>query len=185
MDNLIQFLISNPQTSMSIYKNSFTNSIQFVFQDVDSFEGICLNWLYEKFVIFHKNDAIDIKIKCKNINPLYTTLIFGKVIFQKLLREVLQVRTLKKRMGIVTVLKRYFTKDGEINIYRPSVTELVLKINTLNEKKEPNKMCCVCLSNKHINDEPIFGCCHTELCWSCFFKLQTNKCPICRKGILQ
>jgi hypothetical protein len=128
--------------------------------------------------------VFDIKIKTANNHLLHNTLQFGKIVFQKLIHDVLQIKKMRKRnIGIITLIKRYFANYNEILIYRASVAELVLKINTLNEKREANKTCCVCLAHKYINDERIFSCCHTELCWTCFFKLPTNKCPICRASI--
>jgi hypothetical protein len=184
MNVLLEFLTNNPQASMSIYKPPNENRTQFVFTEVASFQGICLNWVYDKFIICYKNDIWDVKIKTKHNHLLHNTLQFGKVIFQKLILDVLHLKKLKKRnIGIITVIKRYFAVFNEITVYRPSTAELVQTINTLNEKKEPNKTCCVCLANKYINDDRIFACCHHELCWTCFFKLPTNKCPICRAGL--
>jgi hypothetical protein len=185
MNVLYDFLVNNPQASMSIYKNNYSGATQFVFTEVDAFDGICLNWLYEKFIICYRNEVFDIKIRSINNHLLHNTLQFGKLIFQKLIHDVLQIKKMRKRnIGIITLIKRYFAVFNEITVYRPSTAELVLKINTLNEeKKAPNKTCCVCLANKYINDESIFNCSHTELCWTCFFKLTSNKCPICRKGL--
>ena len=184
MNYLYDFLVSNPSASMSIYRNNYSGATQFVFTEVDSFDGICLNWLYEKFIITYKNNVWDVKIKSTNNHLLHNTLRFGKVVFQKLIHDVLEIKKMRKRnIGIVTLIKRYFADYNEITVYRPSVAELVQTINTLNEKREPNKTCCVCLANKYINDESIFNCSHVELCWTCFFKLTSNKCPICRKGL--
>ena len=187
MNQLIQFLENNPQASMSIYRHPYENRTQFVFQEVKAFEGITLNWLYERFIVSYRNDIFDINIKSATRHMLHNTLRFGKVVFDKMIYDVLQIKKMKKRrIGIITLIKKYFMKFNEFNIYRPSVAELVLKINTLNEEKRtPNKTCCCCLQEKYINDEPIFGCTHVELCWSCYFKLPNNTCPICRATLQQ
>jgi hypothetical protein len=186
MNYLYDFLVNNPQASMSIYRNPNLNKTEFVFTEIDSFEGICLNWVYNKFLICYKNDVFDIKIRSTNNHLLHNTLNFGKVIFDNLIHNVIQLKKMKRRkISFINLIKKYFADYNEINVYRPSVAELVLKINTLNEKREANKTCCVCLANKYINDESIFNCSHVELCWTCFFKLPTNntRCPICRKGL--
>jgi hypothetical protein len=184
MNVLLEFLTNNPQTSMSIYRNPHLNTTQFVFEEVDAFEGLTINWVYDKFLITYKNDTFDIKIKTANTHLLHNTLQFGKVIFENLIHNILQIKKLKKRnIGIITVIKRYFAVFNEITVYRPSVAELVQKLNTLHEKRHPNKTCCVCLAKKYINDEPIFNCTHVELCWTCFFKMRKNQCPICRAGL--
>ena len=186
MNVLLEFLTNNPQASMSIYRNPHLNTTQFVFTEVDSFNFLTLNWVYDKFLITHKNDIWDVKIKTKHGHLLHNTLHFGRFVFQKLIHDMLQIKKMKKgNIDIITLIKRYFAVFNEIIVYRPSVAELIQKINNLNEKKEPNKTWCVCLANKDINDDRIFACSHNELCWTCFFRLTTNKCPICRAGLDQ
>ena len=184
MNLLLEFLTTNPQASMSIYRNPNLNKTEFVFTEVSSFEGICLNWVYNKFLICYKNHVFDIKIRTANSHLLHNTLNFGKVIFDNLIYNVLQIKQMKRRnLSFINLMKKYFADYNEITVYRPSTAELVQKINTLNEKRLPNKTCCVCLSSRYINDESIFACSHVELCWTCFFKLPTNKCPICRADL--
>ena len=184
MNYLYDFLVSNPSASMSIYRNNFTGATQFVFTEIDSFEGIFVNWVYDKFIITYRNDVFDIKIKTPHTHLLHNTLNFGKVIFDNLIYNVIQIKKMKRRnISFINLIKRYFADYNEITVYRPSTAELVQKINTLNEKREPNKTCCVCLAQKYINDEHIFKCQHVDLCWTCFFRLTSNKCPICRAGL--
>lgn len=184
MNLLLEFLTNNPSSSMSIYKHPHENRTEFVFTEVTSFNGICINWVYNKFIITHKNNVFDIKIRSTNNHLLHNTLQFGKVVFDNLIHNVIQIKKMKRRnLSFINLIKRYFADYNEILIYRPSVLELVQKINTLNEKREPNKTCCVCLAQKYINDEHIFKCQHVDLCWTCFFRLTSNKCPICRAGL--
>jgi hypothetical protein len=170
---------------MSIYKHPYTGAFQFVFAEVSTYENIVLNWLYDKFVISYKNDIFDITIKSALKHFLHTTLLFGQVVFEKLIWDVTQIKKIKRRFGMVKIIRDYFlNKENEILIYRPTNAELIIKINEINqEKKEPNKKCCVCLENKFISDAPIFNCSHTELCWGCYLKMGTNKCPLCRSDI--
>ena len=214
MNQLFEFLVNNPQTSMSVYKHPYTGATQFTFSDVVAYENIVLNWLYDKFVICYKNEIFDIKIKSSLKHFLHTTLCFGQAVFEKLMWDVAQIKKIehrygmvkiirddfvdgkieilvwrptkiKRRYGMVKIIENYFlNKENEILIYRPTVGEIILKINEINEeKKEPNKKCCVCLEPKYISDVSIFKCAHTELCWGCYLKIGNNLCPLCRSSI--
>jgi hypothetical protein len=99
--------------------------------------------------------------------------------------DVAQIKKIKRRFGMVKIIRDYFlNKENEILIYRPTVGEIILKINEINEeKKQPNKNCCVCLENKYISDEPFFICGHSELCLGCYIQMGNNKCPLCRSDI--
>ena len=181
---LFGFLVNNPQTSMSVYKHPYTGAFQFTFTDVEVFENIALNWLYDKFCICYKNEIFEFRITSALRHFLHHTLCFGKVVFQKLMYDVTQIKIMKSECGIIKIIRDYFAIDNYnyILIYRPTDAELIIKKNEIEEKKAPNKTCCVCLEQKYINDTSIFMCSHTELCWACYIKMGNNQCPLCRSS---
>ena len=185
MDGVLEYLVNHNYTSMSLYTPYNSNQRLFAFSKVNYYDSVVLNWLYNYFVISHKNQIYNIKIMQVGNYTMQQTLNFGNAILSKLMYDANKLKN--KKQHAITIIKKLFVINYSqpinsnsftcvILIYRPSLIEINMEINK-RKQTSANRTCCVCYEFKYI-EKPLFSCTHNSLCYNCY--IHCSVCPLCR-----